>query len=88
MTEKGLKELVFESHRMLAEQSVHLRWICTTLEEMKRETDGLENRVRHLESWQDRHAGRERRLAGAGGVAGAAMGTLAGSVLSLLDLVK
>ena len=88
MTEKGLKELVFESHRMLAEQGADLRWICSTLEEMKGEADGLEDRVRHLERWRAGHTGRERRLAGAGGVAGAAMGTLAGSVLSLLDLVK
>jgi len=88
MTEKGLKELVFESHRMLAEQGTHLRWICGTLKEMKEQATGLDERVRYLERWRAEHTGKERRLAGAGGIAGAALGTIAGSVISLLDLVK
>ena len=88
MTEKNVKDLVFESHCMLAEQGTHLRWICETLKEMKEQANGLDDRLRSLERWRAEHTGKERRLAGAGGIAGAALGTLAGSVFSLLDLIR
>ena len=88
MREKGLQELVFDSPRMLAEQGTHLQWICETLKEMKEQANGLEDRVRFLERWRAEHTGKERRLAGAGGIAGAALGTLGGSLFSLLDLIR
>jgi len=84
MNEQDLTSLVMESKQLLVEQSAHIKWICRTLEEMKDCDADLEIRVRHLEEWKAEHVGVEKRMAGAAGVLGAAVGVLAGVVVQMV----
>jgi len=79
-----IRTVLYESNRLLTEQSAHLKWICRTLEEMKAASADLEVRVRSLEEWRAEHTGVEKKMAVWAGAFGAVAGVVVGVMLELM----
>ena len=79
-----IRTVLYESNRLLTEQSAHIKWICRTLEEMKAASADLEVRVRTLEEWKAEHTGVEKKMAIWAGAFGAVAGVLVGVMLELV----
>ena len=79
-----IRTVLYESNRLLTEQSAHIKWICRTLEEMKAESADLEVRVRSLEEWKAEHTGVEKKMAVWAGTFGAVAGVVVGVLFEVL----
>ena len=79
-----IRKVLYESNRLLTEQSAHIKWICRTREEMKAASADLEVRVRSLEEWKAEHMGVEKKMAVWAGAFGAVAGVLVGVMLEML----
>ena len=82
--DEDIRAVLYESNRLLTEQSAHIKWICRTLEKMKAASADLEERVRALEEWKAGHVGIEKRMAVWAGVFGAVVGVLVGVLLEIV----
>ena len=79
-----IRTVLYESNRLLTEQSAHIKWICRTLEEMKATSADLEERVRALEEWKAEHVGVEKKMAVWAGAFGAVAGVVVGVMLEMM----
>lgn len=80
-----IRTVLYESNRLLTEQSAHIKWICRTLEEMKAASADLEVRVWTLEEWKAEHMGVEKKMALWVGAFGAVAGVVEGVMLEILS---
>ena len=80
--------MIYETYRLCTEQSAHLEWIRKSLDEVQEENHEIAGRLRAVEDWKAGEQGKERRRAGGMGIAGAALGTVAGTLFNYLDIFR